>query len=150
MRLLLPKGDAVERLLAYRESHHPQSPPLTAERLNGLLMVASIIWSGRNGERKTMQLPKQHSLRFVRSLGPGINPATFVCRAWGCELLTKGTSLNGKAKRTNVWAFPVWAGGKSQSLPVTLTPYQAKRWANKKSILLRMTLRAIQILAVAA
>jgi len=147
IHLLLPgKGtEAVEKLTSYWASHCLPYPTLTAERLNGLLMVASIVWSGRNKEKKTMRLPKDHSLRFIRSLGKSFNPATFVCRAWGCDILVKGASVNGK--QTNLWAYPEWAEGKSQSFPVFLSPYQAKRWANRKAILLDGSNKANPVLA---
>ena len=52
--LSLPgKGkDTVEKLTSYWESKYPTSPPLTAEQLVGLLMVASILWEGRKENKK--------------------------------------------------------------------------------------------------
>ena len=149
--LSLPgKGkDTVEMLTSYWESKYPASPPLTAEQLAGFLMVASILWEGRKENKKrktrTMRLTKRHSLCFVRSLGMGFNSATFVCEAWGCELLVKGAAVNGK--QTNLWAVPAWAEGQSHSLPVFLSPYQAKRWVNRKAIILCTTNRANPVLA---
>ena len=149
--LSLPgKGkDTVEKLTSYWESKYPASPPLTAEQLVGLLMVASILWEGRKENKKrktrTMRLTRQQSLCFVRSLGMSFNSATFVCEAWGCELLVKGAAVNGK--QTNLWAVPAWAEGQSHSLPVFLSPYQAKRWVNRKAIILCTTNRANPVLA---
>jgi len=107
---------------------------LSEEMLNGVLLVGSILWEGRNKEEKTMRLPKAMGLRFVSALGKGVNPVTFVCKAWGCTKLCNGTNVNGN--KTNVWSFPTWADGRTVKLRVTLTPSQRKRWKNRRSILL--------------
>ncbi len=144
--LTLPRGsEAVERLISYRASHYPTLPPLTEEVLNGLLMVGACKWEGRNKKKRTMRLTKAQSLRFVSGLEKSINPVTFVCEAWGCELLVKGASVNGK--QTNVWAYPVWAQGQSQSYKALLTKHQAKRWVNRKAILLDESNKANPVLA---
>ena len=114
--------------------------PLTSEALNGALLVAGILWEGRNTKERTMRLPKSMGLRFTRALGAGVNPVSFVCKAWGCKLLSKGSNLRGN--QTNVWSYPDWADGRTLKLPVALTPYQKKRWRNRNSILVACSNKA--------
>ena len=107
---------------------------LTTEILNGALLVACLLWEGRNTKERTMRLPKAMGLRFTRACGVGVNPVSFVCNAWGCKLLFKGKNLQGN--QTNVWSYPDWADGRTVKLPVALTPYQRERWRNRNSILI--------------
>lgn len=116
------------------------SPSLSAELFNGVLLVASLLWEGRNKKEKTMRLTKAMGLRFVSALGKGFNPVTFVCKAWGCALLSKGVNINGN--KTNIWGYPSWAGGRTVRLPVALTPYQRKRWKNRRAILIHCSNQA--------
>lgn len=120
--------------------------PLTSEVLNGALLVSSILWEGRNSVERTMRLPKAMGLRLTRALGAGVNPVSFVCKAWGCKLLSKGSNLHGN--QTNVWSYPDWADGRTLKLPVALTPYQRKRWRNRNSILVGCSNKANPAAAV--
>ena len=129
--LPMPSPLAADLLLAH---------PRPSEHANGILLVASILWEGRNTKDKTMRLPKNTALKFVRSLPPGVNPTSFVCEAWGCKLLSKGSNLRGN--QTNVWSYPSWADGRTIKLPVSLTPYQRKRWRNRNSILVACSNKA--------
>ena len=87
-----------------------------------------------------MRLTKAMGLRFVRALGEGVNPVTFVCESWGCTLLSRGSSINGN--KTNLWSYPSWADGRTVRLPVALTPYQRKRWQNRRAILVHCANKA--------
>lgn len=115
-------------------SHLFSSCPNRLERMNGALLVAGVLWEGRNKEARTMRLTKKMALHFVRALGKGINPVTLVCKSWGCKLLAKGSNINGN--KTNIWSYPPWANGQTVRLPVSLTPYQVKRWKNRQNILI--------------
>ena len=106
----------------------------TGEKLNGVLLVASLLWEGRDKVKHTMRLTKAMAMRFTSSLGLGVNPATFVCKRWGCSLLTKAGTSNGN--RTNIWGLPPWANGRTVKFAVRLTPYQRTRWQNRRSLLI--------------
>lgn len=116
------------------------SPHLSAELFKGLLLVASLLWEGRDRKNSTLRLTKAMGLRFVSGLSKGVNPVTFVCKAWGCALHSKGSSINGN--KTNLWSFPSWADGQTLMFQVVLTPHQRKRWNNRDRILIECSNKA--------
>lgn len=118
------------------------SSPVTAkaELLNGVLLVASLLWEGRRMDTGTMRLTKAAALRFVSKLPKGLNPTTFVCERWGCTLLAKGSNINGN--KTNVWSRPPWVQDGTETLTVHLTPHQLRRWKNRRVILIECSEKA--------
>ena len=97
------------------------------------MMILAVMWKGRNRDARTMRLPKLAGCRFLTLRGR--NPVSIVCCALGCDLLAKGTNINGK--QTNVWSYPAKANGNSKSVEVQLSPTQFKRWDSQREILLQ-------------
>jgi hypothetical protein len=125
----LPSG-GYQRLLAACSAFSPV-------KVAGLVMVGSLLWRSRRrrgkDRRVLMRLVKPAALRFVDRVDGCSNPATFVARAWGCSLATRGCNINGKV--ANSWSLPIWCDGSSEEVALRLTRRQAEQWRLRKDIL---------------
>ena len=109
---------------------------LSAMKLAGLAMVASLLWESRHTDRDgriIMRIVKAAALCFVDRIGECSNPASFVARAWGCEQFTRGRNINGKV--ANTWLLPSWADGETEQINLRLTPRQLRCWNRRYKIL---------------
>jgi len=111
-------------------------PELTRLKLAGLGMVASLLWESRKRDKHgalTMRLVKAAALHFVDRVCGYSNPATFIAKLWDCELITRGSNINGKV--TNTWGMPPWWEGGIEKIAIHLTPRQLRCWNRRYEIL---------------